>query len=62
VTVRSGQNKEGHTLHYVFNYSEAEQYVVCPFDRATDLLTETEYRKGDTITLGDWDLVILSRS
>jgi beta-galactosidase len=59
VTVRSGQNQAGHKLHYVFNYSEEEQYVVCPLEKATDLLTDTEYKKGDSITLGDWDLVIL---
>jgi beta-galactosidase len=59
VTVRSGYNPEGHALHYVFNYSEEEQHVVCPFEKAIDLLADIEYQKGDTITLGDWDLVIL---
>jgi beta-galactosidase len=59
VTVRSGRNPEGCMLHYVFNYSEEVQNVVCPFEKAEDLLSGAEYQKGDTITLGDWNLVIL---
>jgi beta-galactosidase len=62
VAVRSGRNTQGHMLYYVLNYSEAEQHVTCPFAKAMDLLTGTEYRKGDTIMLDDWNLAILELS
>jgi beta-galactosidase len=59
LTVRSGCSGEGHELHYIFNYSEDERQLVCPLEKATDLLTGAAYKKGDIITLTDWDLVIL---
>jgi beta-galactosidase len=61
LTVRSGINNEGHKIHYIFNYSEGEQQIVCPFDTATDILTGREYKRGDRLTLTDWDLVILEK-
>jgi beta-galactosidase len=59
VIVRKGCNKEGHRIHYIFNYSEEEQQIICPLKNATDILTGTEYKEGDRLTLSDWNLAIL---
>jgi beta-galactosidase len=59
VIVRSGINGEGKKLHYIFNYSEDKQSVICPYEQVKDLLTGTEYKKDDTIILSDWNLVVL---
>jgi beta-galactosidase len=58
LTVRSGCNNEGHEITYIFNYSEEEHTIACPFKKATDILTGTEYKEGDMITLTDWNLAI----
>lgn len=59
VTVRSGVNELGETLHYLLHYSEDEEEITCPYENVTDLLTGKEYHKGDMITLHDWDVCIL---
>jgi beta-galactosidase len=59
VIVRSGVNGEGKKLHYIFNYSEDKQSVICPYTRVKDLLTGMDYKKDDTILLSEWNLVIL---
>lgn len=59
VTIRSGINRSGKTLHYIFNYSENENSLRCSLDAATDLLTGRVYHKGETIVLGDWEVVVL---
>jgi beta-galactosidase len=59
VIVRSGINGEGKKLHYIFNYSEDKQSVICPYEQVKDLLTGVEYKKDDTIILSDWNLVVL---
>jgi beta-galactosidase len=60
LAVRSGTGSDGRALHYVLNYSEEEQSVICPYGQATDLLTGANYAKGDVISLHDWDLAILA--
>ncbi len=62
LTVRSGRNQEGSLLHYIFNYSEQEHTITCPYKKAVDLLSETEYQRGEKIQIQDWDLVILEEA
>jgi beta-galactosidase len=57
--VRSGVDRAGQRLHYVMNYSEDEQTLICPYAQAEDLLTGVCYVKGERISLADWSLVIL---
>lgn len=59
ITIRSGVLEDGSKLHYVLHYSENEEIFSCPFDRVTELISGKEYEKGDSITLGDWDVRIL---
>lgn len=58
VIIRGGENAAGEKLSFLLNYSEDEQRVVAPFD-LIELLTGTEYRAGDVITLSDWDAKVM---
>ena len=60
VIVKKGINTLGENITYIYNYSSEEKLIEAPFDSATDLLTGAQYAKGDSITLKDWDLVILT--
>ena len=59
VIIRSGMNQEGKKLHYLLHYSEKDRTVLCPYRSVQDILTGEIYRKGDSITLKDWDVKIL---
>lgn len=59
VIVRNGKNQEESKIHYVLNYSDQEQCVVCPYRKAADLLSGAEYVMGEEIHIDDWGLVIL---
>lgn len=59
VIVRSGINEKGEVLHYVFNYSQEETEIVCPYPLVRDVLGGDVYRKGDRVYLKDWDVKIL---
>lgn len=59
LTIRSGVNQYGKRLHYVLNYSEAQQQVENPYECARDLLTDMSYKKGEKIHLSDWGVTIL---
>lgn len=59
VVFRSGENAEGHMLHYVLNYSENQQEVLNPYKRVRDLLSDKVYEPGEKILLMDWNLAIL---
>lgn len=57
--VRSGKNRLGRLVHYVFNYSSSQKTLKCPYGTCTDLLTGTEYDEEDEILMDDWGVVIL---
>ncbi|MGN0404226.1 MAG: beta-galactosidase [Bariatricus sp.] len=59
VILRSGINQEGKYLHYLLHYSEEEREVLCPYDSVRDILSDTIYKKGESIHLTDWDVKIL---
>lgn len=59
ITIRSGRNMEGKLLHYVFHYSEENRNLECPYDMVRELLTGKIYKKGEMISLQDWDVMIL---
>ncbi|CAN5504985.1 hypothetical protein BH10BAC2_BH10BAC2_36750 [soil metagenome] len=58
VVVRSGTNDQGKILHYYLNYSGKEQSVIYNFDKGTDLLTNKVLKKGDSLVLKPWDILI----
>lgn len=59
VIVRNGKNREGKNIHYFLHYSEEDTAIECPYENVTDLLSGQNYRKGDAISLSDWDVKIL---
>ena len=62
VTVRSGVNQEGALLHYILHYSEDNRTISCPYEDVKDILTGKTYKKGEPISLKDWDVLILEEN
>lgn len=64
LTVRRGQNQDGHTIDYLLNYSGQDVTCQSPVT-GTDLLGSIRgsgprtVSSGDTITIKPWDLLIL---
>ncbi|MBR1488615.1 MAG: beta-galactosidase [Bacteroidales bacterium] len=56
--LRSGTNDAGRTVHYFFNYSDGTQTLAYPYASGRSLLDGRRVRRGDTLTIGPWDLVI----
>ncbi|MCR4675490.1 MAG: beta-galactosidase [Lachnospiraceae bacterium] len=59
IIIRSLITAKKETIHFLFNYSEEENKLFCPYERVTDLLTGNVYRKQEIISLKDWDTFIL---
>lgn len=59
VTVRSGVNAEGRRMSYLLHYQDEKGSAICPYACAADLLTGQMYKKGERISLKEWDVVIL---
>jgi beta-galactosidase len=59
VILRSGVTPKGGTLHYVLHYAAGQDEFVCPYEKVTNLLDGREYREGERILLGDWDVLVL---
>ncbi len=57
--VRSGINPSGEKLHFIFNYSQNEESIICKYEKAMNIFDEKTYAKGDKISLRDYNLVIL---
>ena len=56
--LRSGTNDAGRTVHYFFNYSYVPQTLAYPYGAGRSLLDGRRVRRGDTLTVGPWDVVI----
>lgn len=61
VIIRSGI-ADGKKLHYILHYSEDCREIDCPCERATEILSGENFRKGDRIPLKDWDVKILEEN
>jgi beta-galactosidase len=59
VVMRYGTNDQGKTIRYYLNYSGKEQSLIYTFDGGTDLFTHKSLKKGQTILLHPWGLVII---
>lgn len=59
IIVRSGTTSDGNILHYILHYSEEGSSFVCPYKKATEILTGRTYQKKDNIPLKGWDVLIL---
>lgn len=59
VTVRSGKNTSGKSVHYLFNYSEERKQLSCPWYNVVDIVSGKQYHNGDYLILNDWDVAVL---
>lgn len=59
IIIKNGCNEQGKKLHYVLHYSEDDSSLECPYENVKDILTGNSYKKGENISLRDWDVVIL---
>jgi len=60
VKVRHGRNAQGKLLHYYLNFSGTSKSITYSYTSGTDLLLQKRLNKGETFTIGPWDLVIAS--
>jgi beta-galactosidase len=59
IVMKYGTNDAGKTIRYFLNYSGLEQTFNYFSDMGTDLLTGKTLKKGDSISLKPWDILIV---
>ena len=59
VVIRSGINAKDEIIHYVLHYSEDEKSIPCPFETVEDILTGQCFKKGQSLPLKEWGVMIL---
>ena len=59
VRVRHGMGNAGKALHFYLNYSGQPQPLTYPHGSGADLLAGREIARGQQVTIGPWDLVII---
>lgn len=62
VIVRKGQNGDGKTIYFFFNYSSEEKSVHYRYADGEDLLTGIAVHSGDALVVDPWDLRIVEAS
>ena len=55
---RNAADKDGGSIHFLFNYSSEDQSIACPWN-GEDLLTGKQFARGQSLSLPDWGVVIL---
>ncbi len=59
LVMKYGTNDQGKTIRYYLNYSGKEQSLIYYYAGGTDLLTNRTIKKGDSLTLKPWDVLIV---
>ena len=59
VHITHGVNRSGKRVHYFFNYSGAEVKASYAYGAGSNLLNGSAVAKGDSLSLGPWDVAIL---
>jgi beta-galactosidase len=59
VVMKYGTNDQGKTIRYYLNYSNTEQSFVYGYPKGADLLASRTLKKGDSIILKPWDILIV---
>ncbi len=59
IRVKSGLNAAGKTIRYYLNYSGSAQTFQYPYGAGSELLTQREIAKSETVALAPWDLAII---
>jgi beta-galactosidase GanA len=58
LVIREGTNDQGKTIRYYLNYSGKDTIVEYKYQKGTNLFTNASLKRGDTINLKPWDVVI----
>ena len=58
VRTRSAIDRDGHSLHFLFNFSGQPRSCVYRFKQAHDLLSGRDLGAGSMVTIEPWDLII----
>lgn len=56
---KRAETRRGETVLFYLNYSSQPQHVTVPCGRGTVLLTDQAVKKGDILSLNDWDVAII---
>ncbi len=56
---RTGVNKQGRNIRYLFNYSDQLQKTTYTRQSGKELLSGKAIKKGDNLTLNPWDVLII---
>jgi len=57
--MKYGTNDQGKTIRYYLNYSNKEQSFIYFYTKGTDLLTNKPLKKGDSLIIKPWDVLIV---
>ncbi len=60
--IRSGVLQNGHAVHYLFNYSSAEQAPTYPFASGAELISGKPVSSGQAIPLHPWGFAVVEES
>ena len=56
---RSGVNKQGKNIRYIFNYSGEAREVAYSYPQAKELISGKAVKTGDSVKLEPWDVLIM---
>ncbi|MFU1859694.1 beta-galactosidase [Sphingobacterium sp. NGMCC 1.201703] len=59
---RSGKNKWGKTIHYIFNYSTETKRITYTGDPAKELISDKLTQTGQQIVLDPWEVLIMEQN
>jgi beta-galactosidase len=62
VIIRSGINRDGEAIHFYMNYSGLSRKQEYYHGDGRDLLSDREYARGDSLTLGAWGVCVLKEN
>jgi len=61
VRVKNGVNREGHRIHFYFNFSSSARSIAYPYGSGAELLSNHPIATGGTLSLGPWDVAIVEQ-
>ncbi len=56
---RSGVNRQGRNIHYIFNYSGAAREVTYDRRQSEELISGATVKTGDVVKLEPWDVLVM---
>lgn len=59
IVLRSGVNKAGRNIRYVFNYSGEAKELSYIYPDAKELISGKSVKSGEPVSLGPWEVLIM---